>query len=116
MRHYTSCLCGRRLFDVQVLTYWTNFGLELLQNCMNESWVLLFTYWKLKVYNAKSNTMFTFMRCFMDTRRVSDLFENKKMDIRFIQCELEDRAELFLSINHKVHIIYFIFDIGTIVL
>ena len=51
----------------------------------------------------------------MDTRRVSDLFENKKMDIRFIQCELENRAELFLSINHKVHI-NFIFDIGTIVL
>ena len=35
----------------------------------------------------------------MDTRQVSDLFENIKMETRFVQYELENRADIFSTMH-----------------
>ena len=55
--------------------------------------------WDLKVCDAKTNAMFTFMKSFMDTWSVSDSFENIKVEIRFIQCELKNRADVLFTMH-----------------
>ena len=57
----------------------------------------------------------------MDNWRVSDSFANIKVEIRFIQFELENRADVLLTIyntisNYEVYLICFVYFIGTIVL
>ena len=53
----------------------------------------------LRPLTQKVMLLLTFMKIFMDSWRVSDSFENKKVEIRFIQCVLENRAEMFLTIH-----------------
>ena len=60
------------------------------------------------------------MKIFMGTTRTSDSFENIKILIRITQCEVGNRAEIFLTIYIRIlsqqgYIICLLFVIGTIV-
>ena len=61
------------------------------------------------------------MKSFMDTWNVSGSFENIIVEIRFIQCELENTVETFLATyitisNHEVHINHLNFVMRTMLL